>query len=97
MGGEGSAYDFTGELDYVSLQRGSMVPDRAFFLAGGIETEDKSGWGGVLVNVYVEGVNSERNARTHTEDVINGLKEGCWARAIGVIVARTVLERSDGG
>jgi hypothetical protein len=54
-----------------------MVPDRAFFLAGSIETEDKRGWGGVLADVYVEGINSERNARTHTEDVISGLKEGC--------------------
>jgi hypothetical protein len=54
-----------------------MVPDRAFFLAGSIESDDKSGWGGVLADVYVEGINSERNARTHTEDVISGLKEGC--------------------
>jgi len=74
-----------------------MVPDRASFLAGSIETEDKRGWGRVLADVYVEGINCERNARAHTEDVISGLKEGCWAGAIGVIVGGTVLERSDRG
>jgi len=78
------------------LQRGSMVPDRAFFLAGSIESMTRAGGVGCWL-MFMLKVNSERNARTHTEDVISGVERGVLSGGDWVIVGGTVLERSDRG